>query len=116
MAEGTVRWFDDVQGYGFITPDGGSRDLRVDASEVQTNGYKTLEVGWRVSFDVTYGGQGPQATFVTPLGEYASDVTPAAQASPESPPGTWAGYLVGLLALAALVALIAFVAVEVLGG
>jgi cold shock protein len=67
MAEGTVKWFNSEKGYGFLAPDGGGADVFVHYSAIQTNGYKTLDEGQRVSFDVEQGNKGPQATKVTPL-------------------------------------------------
>ncbi|MFG2731608.1 cold-shock protein [Streptomyces canus] len=92
MAEGTVKSFNSEEGYGWLTPDGWGRfsspprrswwsrlrgipapaprvfgDVRVHYSEIQMKGYKTLEVGWRVSFDIVWLAEGPQAIRVTPL-------------------------------------------------
>ena len=68
MAEGTVKWFNSENGYGFLAPDGGGADVFVHYSAIQTNGYKSLDEGQRVSFDIEQGQKGPQATKVTPLG------------------------------------------------
>ena len=57
MATGTVKWFNDAKGFGFITPDDGSDDLFAHFSAIQMNGFKTLKEGQKVSFEVT---QGPQ--------------------------------------------------------
>jgi cold shock protein len=67
MAEGTVKWFNADKGFGFITPDEGSEDLFVHFSAIQISGYKTLEDGQRVRFEVTQGQKGPQASNVQPL-------------------------------------------------
>jgi cold shock protein len=67
MAEGTVKWFNADKGFGFITPDEGSEDLFVHFSAIQVSGYKTLEDGQRVRFEVTQGQKGPQASNVQPL-------------------------------------------------
>ena len=67
MAEGTVKWFNADKGFGFITPDEGSEDLFVHFSAIQISGYKTLEDGQRVQFEVTQGQKGPQASNVQPL-------------------------------------------------
>jgi CspA family cold shock protein len=60
MAEGTVKWFNDQKGYGFIEQDGGD-DLFVHYSEIRGSGFKTLAEGDRVSFDVGEGQKGPAA-------------------------------------------------------
>ena len=62
MAEGTVKWFNDSKGFGFITPDDGGKDLFVHFSAIQSNGFKTLEENQKVSYDVTSGPKGDQAT------------------------------------------------------
>ena len=66
MATGTVKWFNAEKGYGFITPDGGGQDLFVHFSAIQTSGYRTLDEGQAVSFEVTQGQKGPQADQVVP--------------------------------------------------
>ena len=67
MPEGVVKWFSAEKGYGFITPDDGSKDLFVHFSEIQGSGYRNLEEGQRVSYEATEGQKGPQASGVTPL-------------------------------------------------
>ena len=62
MATGTVKWFNDAKGFGFITPDGGGKDLFAHFSEIQAGGFKTLAENQKVSFDVTTGPKGEQAT------------------------------------------------------
>jgi CspA family cold shock protein len=62
MATGTVKWFNDAKGYGFITPDDGSEDLFAHFSAIQMNGFKTLKEGQKVSFEVTQGPKGKQAS------------------------------------------------------
>jgi len=62
MATGTVKWFNDSKGFGFITPEGGGKDLFVHFSAIQGQGFKTLKEGQRVSFDVTSSPKGPQAS------------------------------------------------------
>ena len=59
---GTVKWFDDGKGFGFITPDGGGPDLFVHFSEIKANGFKTLAEAQRVQFEVTQGKKGLQAS------------------------------------------------------
>lgn len=61
MATGTVKWFNDSKGFGFITPENGGEDLFAHFSAIQSNGFKTLAEGQRVSFDVATGPKGLQA-------------------------------------------------------
>jgi len=63
MAEGTVKWFNDAKGFGFIEQEGGD-DVFVHHSEIQGEGFKSLAEGDRVVFDVTQGQKGPQASNV----------------------------------------------------
>jgi cold shock protein len=62
MATGTVKWFNDAKGYGFITPDDGGEDLFAHFSAITMQGFKTLKEGQKVSFDVTQGQKGKQAS------------------------------------------------------
>ena len=62
MATGIVKWFNDSKGFGFIAPDDGSEDLFAHFSAIQSNGFRTLTEGQRVSFDVTTGPKGKQAS------------------------------------------------------
>jgi len=62
MANGIVKWFNDSKGFGFITPDAGGEDLFAHFSAIQSNGFRTLTEGQRVSFDVTNGPKGQQAS------------------------------------------------------
>ena len=68
MATGTVKWFNDAKGFGFITPDEGGEDLFAHFSSVQTLGFKTLKEGQKVSFDVVQGPKGKQASNIHPEG------------------------------------------------
>ena len=67
MADGTVKWFNDQKGYGFITPDEGSKDLFVHHSNIAGDGYKSLAEGQKVEYTQSQGQKGPQATGVRPL-------------------------------------------------
>src|SRR6476646_8993214 len=62
MATGTVKWFNDAKGFGFITPDGGGEDLFAHFSAINMQGFKTLKEGQKVSFEVTQGPKGKQAS------------------------------------------------------
>jgi CspA family cold shock protein len=66
MAEGTVKWFNDSKGFGFIEQDNG-KDVFVHHSAIQAQGFKSLEEGARVSFDVVDGAKGPAAANVLQL-------------------------------------------------
>ena len=65
MAEGTVKWFDDAKGYGFITPDEGSKDLFVHHSGIAADGFKSLSEGATVSYEPREGQKSPEAINVT---------------------------------------------------
>ncbi|MBI2313653.1 MAG: cold-shock protein [Betaproteobacteria bacterium] len=62
MATGIVKWFNESKGFGFITPDDGGADVFAHFSAIKMNGFKTLKEGQRVSFDVTTGPKGKQAS------------------------------------------------------
>jgi CspA family cold shock protein len=66
MASGSVKWFNEAKGYGFITPDEGEDELFAHYSAIQMSGYKTLKEGQRVSFEVIKGDKGKQATNIQP--------------------------------------------------
>jgi cold shock protein len=65
---GTVKWFNEEKGYGFITPENGSKDCFVHHSAIQMQGFKTLREGERVEFDIAQGTKGPAAENVTRVG------------------------------------------------
>lgn len=68
MVQGTVKWFDDGKGFGFITPDGGGKDLFAHFSEIQGGtGFKSLAEAQRVEFEVKQGQKGPQASNIRPV-------------------------------------------------
>ena len=64
MATGTVKWFNEANGYGFITPENGSKDLFVHFSSIQGDGYKTLGEGARLTYESRQGQKGPEASNV----------------------------------------------------
>ncbi|MFN0314261.1 MAG: cold-shock protein [Burkholderiales bacterium] len=64
---GTVKWFNDSKGFGFITPDGGGEDLFVHFSEIDSSGFKSLQEKQRVTFEVKTGPKGKQAAQVKPI-------------------------------------------------
>ena len=66
MAQGTVKWFSDEKGYGFISPDDGGEDLFVHHTGIAGSGFKSLEEGQKVTYEATQGRKGMQAENVTP--------------------------------------------------
>lgn len=67
MATGTVKWFNDAKGFGFITPDDGSTDLFAHFSAIQAGGFKSLKEGQKVNFEVAQGPKGKQASNIQAL-------------------------------------------------
>ena len=67
MATGTVKWFNESKGFGFISPDEGGSDVFVHFSAIQGSGFRTLVEGQKVSYDISEGQKGPQASNVTAL-------------------------------------------------
>ena len=67
MAQGAVKWFNAEKGFGFIAVDGGGADDFVHYSAIQSDGYRSLDEGQRVEFEITQGQKGPQADQVRPL-------------------------------------------------
>jgi len=64
MASGTVKWFNDSKGYGFIAPEDGTKDVFVHHSNIAGNGFKSLSEGAKVEFEVREGAKGPEAVNV----------------------------------------------------
>ena len=64
MATGVVKWFNDQKGYGFVTPDGGGKDVFVHHSGIEAEGFKSLKEGDKVEFEITQSQKGEQATKV----------------------------------------------------
>ena len=67
MPQGTVKWFNDEKGFGFIAPEDGSQDLFVHHTGIDSTGFRSLVEGQRVQFEVTQGQRGPQASQVRPV-------------------------------------------------
>jgi len=66
LSTGTVKWFNEQKGYGFITPDGGGDDLFIHYSNIDSEGFRTLQEGQKVEYTAAQGRKGPEATKVRP--------------------------------------------------
>src|SRR4051812_10971980 len=90
MPEGTVKWFNAEKGFGFATPDGGGPDVFVHYSAIQSSGYRSLDEGQRISFDVQQGQKARRAATVTPLcpsERMAAPTPPNTDTAPVGTPG-----------------------------
>ena len=67
MSTGTVKWFNDAKGFGFITPDEGGEDVFAHFSAIQSAGFRSLKEGQKVQFDIVQGQKGKQASNVAPI-------------------------------------------------
>ena len=77
MSMGTVKWFNDSKGFGFIEPEGGGADVFAHFSAVQMEGFRTLKPGGRVSYELVQGPKGDLAQNIQPLADEASGAQPA---------------------------------------
>jgi CspA family cold shock protein len=84
MALGTVKWFNDAKGFGFIEPEGGGADVFAHFSAVQMEGFRTLKQGSRVRYELVQGPKGSLAQDIRPVDAEGSDIAPAESVSTES--------------------------------
>ena len=77
MATGTVKWFNDAKGFGFIEPEAGGEDVFAHFSAIQMEGFRTLKQGGRVRFEVVQGPKGQLAQNIAPIDDPAGDSGPA---------------------------------------
>jgi cold shock protein len=82
MAHGTVKWFNDAKGFGFIEPEGGGADVFAHFSAVQMDGFRTLKQGGRVTFDLVQGPKGDLAQNIKPVESAEVDAAALAVAEP----------------------------------
>jgi cold shock protein len=80
MAYGTVKWFNDAKGFGFIEPEGGGADVFAHFSAVQMEGFRTLKQGGRVAYELVRGPKGDLAQNIRPAGDMVSGVSAAGSA------------------------------------
>ena len=81
MATGTVKWFNDAKGFGFIEPEAGGEDVFAHFSAIQMEGFRTLKQGGRVSFEVIQGPKGQLAQHIAPIDDPAADSAAAADSA-----------------------------------
>ena len=79
MAYGTVKWFNDAKGFGFIEPEGGGADVFAHFSAVQMDGFRTLKQGGRVTYELTQGPKGDLAQNIRPVESSESTAAPVAE-------------------------------------
>lgn len=84
MPIGTVKWFNDAKGFGFIQPDGGGPDAFAHFSAIQTDGFKTLKEGARVQFEMAEGAKGMMATHIRPDSKPTTSTDSPSGSAPES--------------------------------
>ena len=82
MATGTVKWFNDAKGFGFIEPEAGGDDVFAHFSAIQMEGFRTLKQGGRVSFEIVQGPKGQLAQNIAPIDAPAPSIAPAEAAAP----------------------------------
>ncbi len=85
MATGTVKWFNDAKGFGFIEPEAGGEDVFAHFSAIQMEGFRTLKQGGRVSYELVQGPKGQLAQNIAPINEPPAD-DPVASTSDTAPP------------------------------
>lgn len=87
MPSGTVKWFNDAKGFGFIEPDGGGPDAFAHFSAIQMEGFKSLKEGQRVEFELSQGAKGLMAANIQSVGAVDTHVTPTSEAKIPGRPG-----------------------------